>query len=224
MARSRTDRPPRVVASPTSGRHEQTVAVTSIIAVVLALGAAAVSALTYLDQERLTEQQEQRNVQRYAARVAWWYDADLTQALDERVPRPARGPSIVIWVQNRSPVPITQVMFDFSEDRQRTGTGGEGSYILNGDMAPCTVRAVRFTIPAAALTKYRPDLPSALGAEWVNEFPTSGWILYFADPNGRWSRRLGQLDPTETLPDDIIRQSLEPYRPTAPTADCGEGG
>ncbi|MEV2241127.1 hypothetical protein [Micromonospora sp. NPDC049891] len=185
----------------------------AIAATALAAWAGIVALGTLRDQQQINRSQlwlnelaEQRQQQRYASRVVYWWDGN-----------PAVGKALsALVIQNRSPVPIRFVRFAFKASFRDNLQAVETVSVTAapGDLPPCAVRTYRLTEP-----KFTDVAASVVILPYEEQ-------LEFTDSVGRWMRNttgIRALEPTEPALDPTLPLQ-EDVKQRSEAEDCGEGG
>ncbi|MBG0569341.1 hypothetical protein [Actinoplanes aureus] len=170
-----------------------------MIAAFTATVAAVVSLQAYADQRDINRSQlalntdtQQRAERRYATRVNWWASTEYKN---------------VVFIQNRSPVPVTDVLIVPRGRRSESEIMG-GAYDI-GDVPPCRTFTARLQEPHASVASSR-------------LFPVHEFDLVFNDPSARWIRSREELRKADA------RSTGKAQRPTnvewKSVGDCGEDG
>ena len=175
----------------------------AILAAITGTSAVVVALDTLRDQQKITASQlelnrrvQDREDQRYAARVAWWSNV-LSSELS---------------IQNRSPVPLRQV--EFAWDLAYDDKPPIDKRLGIANIPPCQVAVVRFE-------DLDPTLGPAADRPVYQSLAFAPRGVTFTDPNGRWTRGRSGLIRKQPLP-KAIDVELFTLKLT-PTPDCGEG-
>ncbi|MFG1872129.1 hypothetical protein [Micromonospora arborensis] len=182
-------------------------ALSSLLALAVAMPALIVAAVTYRDQQEInraqlesTRLERQRYEQRYASRMALWRTEDPAET----------GPNtpVTVRVQNRSPVPMTRLNVGLLDlGRAQNDPERETSYMSWIDVPPCSLVTLRLTNHAGVLI--------TASSVWVS--------MSFSDAVDDWY--LGN-DGLVAGPDIWIPGgfAVEAKEQRAAAEDCGEGG
>ncbi|MCX5066715.1 hypothetical protein OOJ91_12575 [Micromonospora lupini] len=204
-------------------------AVAALLAVILAAPALWVGLATYRDQVQVTRAQlestqleQRRYVERYAVRVSYWVEWMSVDGKD----------FLVVKVQNRSPVPITEIriiVFGWDDD-SGVQLEDQDVYPAREIAVPCSILTLRLQV------QVEPDVFEDI-QDLHHPFVTT---LRFTDAVGRWEHpRTGYPSPIDAP------RGLRPHEGTEPpirfgwsgrflasevpgtrqsAGDCGEGG
>lgn len=143
-------------------------AVGSVVAAVVSAIALLIAVQTVVDQRKVQARSEERLTRRYAERVAWW----------------GNGPNkATLFIENRAPVPMTQIRVVYSELLNRRGPV---KAVLRVDEIPPCSRLQIHVDPDGA---HRHD-PTLAALSMLMK--TSGVAaVQFYDRLGHWERRFG---------------------------------
>lgn len=173
-----------------------------VLALAISVPGLWLGAITYREQQKINRSQLEINQsqmqlnqlglrrfeRRYASRVAYWDEDDSDTDDDDFITR--------INLQNRSPVPLTEVSLSFAVhmtygvDLPGDQPGGAVVAIGLDAVPPCTL----VTIPVSFKSLLRPleeksgvTIERGATIEWVTD------VVAFSDPSGKWALRGSDL-------------------------------